>query len=204
MSASLHSRPPRSSLPTSGSRRLSLEVPVCFPLSTSIPTDWHQEQYPSSTGTQSLKFKSSEGNPLSVEARVRPHSDVLLYDEADATHHLSQLAFRPLPHRSHPLTFTVVLTPSSPSAIPLLTADNGSPNFKLTTTLSRKVVTSPVKDPSMGQAGFRWAGVRIAGGEASEPIKLDGGRWVLHGEIKVPPNECTVDSLGVGVTVSAV
>ncbi|ORY88819.1 hypothetical protein BCR35DRAFT_350735 [Leucosporidium creatinivorum] len=158
--------------------KLSLELPVCFSLSPPVPSDLPQEHYPSSTGTQSLKFKSAEGNLLSVEAK---------------------LSFRPLPYRHHPLTYTVILTPSSPSAIPLLTAEDGTPSFKFTTTLSRKVVTTPVKDPSTGQAGFRWAGVRIAPGEASEPGKLKGGCWVLNGEIQVPGNECTIDSKGVGV-----
>lgn len=116
-----------------------------------------------------------------------------------------QLTIIPLPYANTPLLFTLTLTPSLPSALPLLTGPDGSPNVKiLAVAVSRKVTTNPVRDPGMGQADFQWAGVRIAPAQLAGEGRLErsGGGWEVQGKVEVPSGECTVDSRGVKIAVS--
>jgi len=114
----------RPTLTLANSRRLSLEVPICFPISPPLPFDLPQEHYPSSTGTQSLKFKSGEGNSLSVEAKVSLHlhsSGLQARKLTSCSHGNSSLTAHsptaaipsPTPSSSHP-----PLLPPSPSSPP--------------------------------------------------------------------------------------
>lgn len=50
--------------------RLSLELPVVFPLERAIPPNLPESEWPNATTTKALKFKSNDGTPLTVQGKV--------------------------------------------------------------------------------------------------------------------------------------
>lgn len=52
--------------------RLVLEIKVSMPLPTPLPRSLLPPQWPSTTDTKDLKFKTSHGDPIQISAKVSP------------------------------------------------------------------------------------------------------------------------------------
>ncbi|KAI5475031.1 hypothetical protein MNV49_002089 [Pseudohyphozyma bogoriensis] len=146
--------------------KLSLNVPISFPVPTQ--PELLLESWPSTTASKGLKYKS-DSTPLTVEAT---------------------LSHRPLSTSSEPLSFHLLLTPSSPSTAPLLSPSS----FTVSASASRKIRTTPIVDPSSGKE-FAWAGVRL--GLRDKPVVevVEAGKGELRweGRLTFPGAQRTVE-----------
>lgn len=98
---------------------------------------------------------------------------------------------------SEPIRYTLTLVPSSIVASHLLSV---APN--VTSSLSRRMRTSPLA-MGKGTKSFDWAGIRISKGETAvqKQTGTEGERWRWTGHVTVPPNQASVQAVGVGVRV---
>lgn len=77
--------------------------------------------------------------------------------------------------------------------------------------LSRRVTTSPIDNPSKGQSNYTWGSIQIARpqpnlssdqGGVPQAVEAQGGRWLWEGRVPVPKDEKTLESRGVSIRVS--